>query len=333
MVKSSIGLGQKAKSILLGIFLLVIILPDANAREGRKLFSIGDNPLWNSKRAWSLSIDGKASGLVPQGNDTLVIDRTISQNVNFILSGQGLIIVTATGVLHGDNEIIGFWGNSALVCYGEIKSDILLFNENAGFMIEDKGIVSVNQILETTSSFNHYIYGKLSVSGKLTVNQPSKINGNGIIESAHYEGNGSVFSISNLSLIPDGSVVTEANWIGIHSSDWNDPANWTGGILPVKASNISVLVSSNYPSVSGEQFCNNLFVNSSASLTLQSSTTFTVNGILAVIGLGKILIKDTVTEKASLIAKGPVSGNIQSERLLVASKKLFIASPTSNSFW
>jgi len=319
------------KTTFITIVLCFSLFLDSYGREGKKLYSIGSNSAWNSSGTWSLTSNGVSALLVPQSDDTLIIDRSVVQNVNFTFNENGLLIVLSNGLLRGESLNLYFKGNSALKCSGEVKSKNINFTDNSLLFVENKGIVSVNESLTCFSANTHFVNGKLLVTGTLIVNESVKISGTGSISAWGFEGRGNVFSINDLAIIPDGSLVSEVNWIGGKNSEWNETANWTGGIVPKSNSNVSVLASQNDPTVLNEVYCNNLNINSSADLTVAASGLLTVNGNLAVIGSGKLLLKNTIAQKSSLLINGEVAGKIQSEYPVVAGKNHFISSPVSDS--
>lgn len=218
---------------------------------GRKVYSIGNNSAWSSVATWSLSVNGPMAGLVPQNNDTVVINNTVIQNVDFSFSEAGMLEISVNGLLRGDNQKLSFAGNSTLKCNGELKINILNLNDRSSLLVEPNGKITVKNSLVTNSSSNQTVSGKILVTGTLSVSSSAIINGNGTIVSAHYDGNGSVLSFNNASLIPDGSLVTEYNWVGNQDNNWNNPKNWAGKIVPGNTSNIAVVSSLNDPEMAG----------------------------------------------------------------------------------
>jgi hypothetical protein len=173
-------------------------------RVATKLYSIGNNSAWNSSTSWSLSANGIAAGIVPQSNDTVIIDRIIVQNINFTFSDFGFLEVTNTGLLRGENMNLNFSGNSSLKCAGEIRTGNLSFVENALLTLESGGKISVTSAFSNNSLLKQFVSGKLTISGSFSNNSFSGISGKGTIEAASYGGVGSVFGFSSMSSVPDG---------------------------------------------------------------------------------------------------------------------------------
>lgn len=320
-------IGQLTKTMFIIFIMTFFFVTVSFGRAATKLYSIGNNSAWNSSASWSLSVNGIAAGIVPQSSDTVIIDRIIIQNINFTFSDYGFLDVQYTGLLRGENLNLNFSGHSSLKCEGEIRTGNLSFVENAFFTIESGGKISVSNSLSNNSLSEQLVSGKLNISGNFSNNSISGIAGKGSIEAATYGGNGSVFGFSSMSSVPDGSMITEYNWNGALNNNWDEPLNWVGGILPSESSNISVLPSSNNPDISGKLICGNLFINSQAGLIIYPSAVVEVTGNLSVIGTGKLLLKNTLTEKSSLILDGEVTGKVQVEYPVSKEKKNLVSSP------
>jgi hypothetical protein len=324
-------LGFLIKFLSITVVVAVCFIPDSFGRNGLKLYSIGNNSAWSSASTWSLSVNGKSAGLVPQNNDTVIIDRTVIQNLDVTFSGIGILEISNTGLLRGDNQSLVFLGDAHLKCNGEIKINNLSINGNSTLLVESNGKILVKNTFTVNSLSNHNVSGKLSVTGILSIASAVNVSGNGAIESAHFNGSGSILGINPASLIPDGSLITEYNWLGTQDKNWNEPLNWAGKKIPANNSNIAVVSMVNDPEITGKAYSNNLFVNSGSSLTVFPNAIFEINGNLSVTGSGKFLLKNTISEKSSLILNGEVTGKIQSEYPVKKGQKNLISSPVESA--
>lgn len=331
MSERNFKIGFLTKLVSMTVVVAVCFVPDSFGRNGVKLYSVVNNAAWTSASTWSLTANGPAAGLVPQNNDTLIINCTVLQNLDFAFSGNGILEVTNTGLLRGDNQNLDFTGNSNLNCYGEVRINNLNINGNSKLLLRSNGKILVKNSFISNSLSDHIVSGKLSVTGYLSIGTAVNITGNGIIESAHYDGPGSILSIKPASFIPDGSLISENNWIGAQDNNWNEPLNWAGRKVPGNNSNIAVVSSLNNPEIKGLVYSSNLFVNSGSSITLYPNAIFEINGNLSVIGSGKFLLKNTITEKSSLVINGEVSGKIQSEYQVLKGQKNLISSPVETA--
>ncbi len=110
-------------------------------------------------------------------------------------------------------------------------------------------------------------------------------------------------------------------WTGGAGTDWGTAGNWNGG---TPAGTNDVLVPSgltNYPSVSGDastpSVCNNLLVESGASLTIPVGKALTVNGDLTNnAAASNLTISSDVNGNGSLIVNGTVTGSATVRRYL-----------------
>ncbi len=324
-------IGFITKLIFTVLAVIFFFVPDSFGRDGMKLYSIGNNQVWNSATTWSLSESGAAAGFLPQGNDTLFVISAVIQNINFSFSENGELRVTNSGLLRGENSDLSFSGNSTLTCSGEIKINNLSFTGNSSFILGEDGKVVIENSFINNSLGNHNIFGKLTVSGSFYIGPSISMSGKGVIAASSFNGSGSVLGISPASMIPDGSSISENNWIGTVSNDWNEPLNWAGSIVPSDNSNITILVSNFNPGITKKVLCNNLYINSGSQLTVYPAAGIDISGKLSVLGSGKFLLKNTVQQKSSLILHGDMSGKIQSEYPVVAGQKSLVSSPVSTA--
>jgi len=327
MPDNKFNIGFTPRRIIITIVMIILFVPVSFGRGAVKLYSIGNNSPWNSTASWSMSENGTPAGLTPQANDTVIVNTTLVQNINFAFSDNGFLEVTGTGLLRGDNLTLDFSGNATLKCSGEMKSGKLSFNNNATLLLEKNGKIIVKNSFEMSSQNNLTIAGILQVTGNLSIGSSSAILGNGIITSANFEGEGIVYSISPASIIPAGSTISECNWLGAQNTNWNDPMNWSNGNVPAQISNISILAASYNPGITGRVTCGNLYINSQAAVTVYPTAVLDVTGNLTVAGSGKLLLKNTTVEKSSLVLGGEATGNIQSEYVVVAGRKNLVSSP------
>ena len=331
MPERILKIGYELKVLFLLLGMALCLVPGSFGRDGIKLYSRANNLAWNSAGTWSLTAHGAATQLIPQANDTIVIDCIIIKNVNFTFCDQGQLVIVNTGFLKGDNLDLGFSGNSKLLCSGELKTGSLSFVQNSLFNIEESGVVAVNSFFSNSSYGIQTVSGKINVSGSISAESFSSIIGNGTIEAMHYAGSGYLFGFSPASIVPDGSIISQNNWRGTVSKNWNDPLNWLNGTVPAENSNISILASSFNPDFIGKATYNNLYINSQAIMSVLPAAVLEISSALTVKGIGKLLLKNTVSEKSSLLLNGSVDGYVQSEYPVIAGKNNLVSSPVSSA--
>ena len=119
-------------------------------------------------------------------------------------------------------------------------------------------------------------------------------------------------------------------WTGTTSTNWNINTNWNPIAVPVSTTNITIpypLSNGNFPLVSlaSTAVCNNITINSNASLT--------VNGILAT--SGSMIIKSDINGTGAFVQRDGASvtipGNVTVERYLPSLGYHYISSPSNSA--
>lgn len=99
-------------------------------------------------------------------------------------------------------------------------------------------------------------------------------------------------------------------WTGTVSSDWNNTANWYGGLKPVDGDDVQIQQGTFNPEIAGSVTINKLTVNSGA-LTVKPGSKVSVEGDIEVkASANLVLSNDLGTVPASFIHKGSVSGDV-----------------------
>jgi hypothetical protein len=82
-----------------------------------------------------------------------------------------------------------------------------------------------------------------------------------------------------------GTAAGQATWTGAAGSSWNDPLNWTTGVVPAAGTSVLVVPAPNQPSTySADPICLDLTIAPGATLTLAPGFALTVNGDLSLDG-------------------------------------------------
>ncbi|MEI6678011.1 MAG: cadherin-like domain-containing protein, partial [Mariniphaga sp.] len=81
-----------------------------------------------------------------------------------------------------------------------------------------------------------------------------------------------------------GTGCSTGTWTGTTSTDWHTASNWCNGTLPTSATNVTIPSGGNQPSITGTAACNNIIVNSGATLTVSSTGTLSVFGAITKTG-------------------------------------------------
>jgi len=111
------------------------------------------------------------------------------------------------------------------------------------------------------------------------------------------------FGSTTTGIINNGAC-TPGTWLGSVSTDWNNPLNWCGGILPTASTDviIATTVSGRQPILSASGFCKNISIASGVTSlglgtnTLTVSGDWTNNGGTLNAGTGTVSFNGTVTQ-------------------------------------
>lgn len=318
----------KSGSLILCLLLLLNLV--GYSREATTLYSIQNNSPWNSSLSWSKTINGTTSGLVPQSNDTIIVSKSIILNLDFTFSGNGRLIIQNSGLLRAENFNLIFSANSTCTIMGELKVNNISFNDNSILNIANNASVNVYNSL-TSNNSNNTVNGKLQIIGQLSCESASNFSGSGTIESANYIGSGIIMGISPASIIPASSVITEFNWLGMSSEDWNDSNNWSNNSIPSSSSNIAILKVGNLCKINNNIECSKLIVNANSEIQVLPLTLLQVNNTLNVLPGGKFTLKNTREERSSLITNGAVIGKINAEYPVKGNSHDLISSPVKSA--
>lgn len=139
-------------------------------------------------------------------------------------------------------------------------------------------------------------------------------------ESIFYAG----WNIDNVSITGIFSPITD--WIGVASNDWNDPANWSGGSVPNRLSNVYIESNTPYrPVVSSTAECNEIIIKKNAILEVDYTGDLTV--------YGDVQIETDVSDYGALIDLGTIHilGNGVVSRYLSGNRWTYISSPVNNA--
>ncbi len=72
------------------------------------------------------------------------------------------------------------------------------------------------------------------------------------------------------------TVDSQVQWIGTASTDWDDPANWSCGIVPTTAVDVTIADTANQPVVATDAFAHTLTLETGTTLTVQTNAVLRV---------------------------------------------------------
>lgn len=314
------------------LLLIIVLGAMVYGREGKKLYSIGNNVAWNNAGTWSEQAGGASAGLIPQGNDTLVVNTRVILNSDFNFHSAGLLEMQSSGLLRGSSFSLSFNAASSLVCSGEIQVGSLNFLDNSLCSLGYNGKLLVQSSLTFQSNTPAVVIGEVEVAGTLTCNSPvtSGISGTGYVSSGYFSGAGKVMGMI-ADEIPSGSVLSEVNWTGALNSDWQNATNWSGGVVPSVSNNVAILPVLNQPVINENGFTHHLILSPDTRLVVNTTGTLRVEGKLEVDPESELFLANTGTQHSSLITLGTVTGSVKSEIQIPANQPILVSSPLANA--
>ena len=70
----------------------------------------------------------------------------------------------------------------------------------------------------------------------------------------------------------------DGQWNGSAGTDWNNSLNWSDGKVPAATVNVNIPPLGNQPVISSNAFCNNITINTGATLQITGTNTLTISG-------------------------------------------------------
>ncbi|MCF6212903.1 MAG: hypothetical protein L3J45_02645, partial [Flavobacteriaceae bacterium] len=211
-------------------------------------------------------------------------------------------ITDATGQGAGINAWIGYsttntnpntWTNWVVASYNTDQGNNDEYIANIGFAISSSGTYYYASRFQLNSG--SFTYGGINST------TPSSGGGN------TWDGTTYISGVLKISV---------TTWTGTSTTDWNTAGNWDNGI-PTASLDAVVPNVSNKPIIANTNMvCNNLTIDASSSLTINTAKGLTISGNL--VNNGAITVASDATTSGSLIVSGTSTGNITYNRYLTS---------------
>jgi hypothetical protein len=239
---------------------------------------------------------------VPADGDVVIIST--GHNVTLIANvSPNQLTVNSGGSLTG-NYSVNLTGNfQNISASGTISIGSIYYTKNGSFNITSTGSVHLSGNFSDGSwKVDPFVVdGELTVDGLITSGNPNgDITGSGVVTASDYTfDNNTIFGQQPA----DGETVYGSNtWTGTTSSTWAVTTNWSVGSVPGNGDPARISNGVYAPQIIDARQVNDLIIYSGASLTINSSGQFTVNGTLTNHnGTDGLILNSTVYGTGSLI--------------------------------
>lgn len=302
----------------------------AFGREGKKIYTVADNGAWSNLSTWSFNPGGATAGVLPQSTDTIIINKAVILNADLNLSGNGQLLVVQGGLLKGEAARIFLHGSSIMQVDAIARVNNLEADQDSRLIISNQGVLTVLQQIKNYSVVPALVNGELSIAGALECGGNSSFTGIGTLKGNQYLGQGLIMNIQ-ASDVPVKSVLSEVNWIGNVSNDWNDPMNWSNSEALLSTMNIGILPSNHNPVITQSVHCNQLSLSPGVMLTLKPGSSLLVDGKVSIPLDASLIMKNSLSQKSAFVARGEVLGKISSEYPVVPNMPMYVSSPVADA--
>ncbi|WP_143092878.1 beta strand repeat-containing protein, partial [Arsenicibacter rosenii] len=210
-------------------------------------------------------------------NSATVTIGSIASTGSYGLQNQSSFTNTAGGSIQIDKTSLnglynssGSFVNEATVTIGSSVTGTAISNSGS---INNQGCQAlINSLGNATISNAASFSNTGTLIERSSGNSSISYNG-GLVQNL----NGGTFTITdNQGLL---TTATDQFWRGCVSSDWNTPANWSGGTVPTATDDVTIPAGTAYsPVLSTTAVAHSVEVQSGASLTISTTGSLSING-------------------------------------------------------
>jgi surface protein len=233
------------------------------------------------------------------------------------------------------NQNIGTWNTAAVTDMTSMFLRAAAFNQNIGSWTLNPGVLMENMLNNC---------GMDCVSYSATLNgwysnpsTPANINLGAI--GIQY---GTAATIARTYLTGTkgwtitGDILTNGAcgviWTGAVNTNWHEPGNWVGNVVPDANSIVTIPLTSNMPVIQQNAECLDLTVASGATVTIKPQYGLTVLGILTNYTLNGLIIESDVNGTGSLILTSAAgTGTAEVQRYMTGNQWHNVSSPVLQS--
>ena len=209
---------------------------------------------------------------------------TSSIKINGILSMEGTATATGTAPTFGTAATLKYNGTGAQTSGIEFPTT---WTGTGGVLIANTSgnavTLAANKTINSSLSINTGAILNLG-TGLTHTSKSLYLAGVAQSTSTSYGGTGSAATSKNPTYfaastgILNNGLCSAGDWTGAVNSDWGTSGNWCNNTVPTSSTNVTINSGGNQPVINGAAVCNNITINSGASLTISGINTLTVSG-------------------------------------------------------
>ena len=222
------------------------------------------------------------TGTVSVSGDVTQVGSTGSATIAF--SGAGLLkiggafmisgtctLTQATGSTveyYGASQTIQTFAYNNLVLSGSGTKTFAAVTTISGNLSIASGVVANLSTFSSTAA-------TLTLGGTAQTSGGSTYGGTNSIASTI----NTIYFATNSGVLTIGTGCSAGTWFGTTNTDWNTASNWCNGVIPTSTTNVTINSGGNQPSIgTAGGLCNNISINTGATLTISGTNTLTVSG-------------------------------------------------------
>ena len=280
----------------------------ANGCTGTATITITENTtaptisITNNTGGTQLSCTTNSINVTANGGSTYVWSNGLGNNAAASITAAGTYTVTGTAAN-------GCTGTAQIIITASSSLPTVTITNNTG--VTELSCITTS-ISVTATGANSYTWNNgLGSNASVTITSP----GTYIVTGTDLNG---CSASAQITITQNTS--TSGSWLGA-STNWNDPANWCGGVLPTASTNVNIPAGlTNYPVINTgattpTPLCANLTIATGARIDLQIGGKMTVHGSITTASGAVFNALDGTIEMAGSAPQTIAAGSFQNNNL------------------